>query len=363
MNQKQLEGAVRRMWGDKNLEPARKSYLMQHIMASRYIVAQQQHKLGVSSESAETAQQSGAFHCTHTDRWAIAGAVRGMRADAHITSTCCFGQPIRQLSSVVPACFFVHALQKQLGLSIHFIAAAACWGAATMHGAQRSWRPAAVAFSPAVVATTRRRITCWTLRPCRRWRACTAASSSLWQVSLERQARWNVSFGSWLPMAVTPHSVSHLAGECNGCGEKLAAYFCGICRLWDDVPGRQVSPWMQYCTSMQLQYCTSMQLQASYLGPKAWPLHLLVLSHAHRLHADIPLSLLQPVPPRRRARPGCMPLHAVQLLHASVRVCAPQVPGPVHVPCVHRVPLRQQPALQGAHYMCQDEVAWSSMFD
>lgn len=68
MNQKQLEGAVRRMWGDKNLEPARKSYLMQHIMASRYIVAQQQHKLGVSGESADAAQQSGAFHCTHTDR-------------------------------------------------------------------------------------------------------------------------------------------------------------------------------------------------------------------------------------------------------------------------------------------------------
>ena len=72
MNQKQLEGAVRRMWGDKNLEPARKSYLMQHIMASRYIVAQQQHKLGVGSESADTAQQSGAFHRTHTDRCGIA---------------------------------------------------------------------------------------------------------------------------------------------------------------------------------------------------------------------------------------------------------------------------------------------------
>jgi hypothetical protein len=69
MNQKQLEGAVRRMAGDKTLEPARKAYLMQHIMASRYIVAQQQHKLGVSSEGADTAQQPGDFHCTHRDRW------------------------------------------------------------------------------------------------------------------------------------------------------------------------------------------------------------------------------------------------------------------------------------------------------
>lgn len=71
MNQKQLEGAVRRMWGDKNLEPARKAYLMQHIMASRYIVAQQQHKLG-GGGGADAAQQSdGDFHSTHTDRYFI----------------------------------------------------------------------------------------------------------------------------------------------------------------------------------------------------------------------------------------------------------------------------------------------------
>lgn len=44
MNQKTLEGAVRRIGADPTLEPARKAYLMQHIMASRYIVAQQQGK-------------------------------------------------------------------------------------------------------------------------------------------------------------------------------------------------------------------------------------------------------------------------------------------------------------------------------
>lgn len=45
MNQKMLEGAVRRIGADQTLEPARKAYLMQHIMASRYIVAQQQGKV------------------------------------------------------------------------------------------------------------------------------------------------------------------------------------------------------------------------------------------------------------------------------------------------------------------------------
>ena len=41
MNQKQLESAVRRVSADPNLEPQRKAYLIQHLMASRYIVAQQ----------------------------------------------------------------------------------------------------------------------------------------------------------------------------------------------------------------------------------------------------------------------------------------------------------------------------------
>lgn len=41
INQKQLESAVRRITGDPSLEPQRKDYLVQHIMASRYVVAQQ----------------------------------------------------------------------------------------------------------------------------------------------------------------------------------------------------------------------------------------------------------------------------------------------------------------------------------
>lgn len=41
INQKQLESAVRRVTGDPGLEPQRKDYLVQHIMASRYVVAQQ----------------------------------------------------------------------------------------------------------------------------------------------------------------------------------------------------------------------------------------------------------------------------------------------------------------------------------
>lgn len=41
MNQKHLQAAVRRVSADDSLEPQRKAYLIQHLMASRYIVAQQ----------------------------------------------------------------------------------------------------------------------------------------------------------------------------------------------------------------------------------------------------------------------------------------------------------------------------------
>ena len=41
MNQKHLQAAIRRVSADDSLEPQRKAYLIQHLMASRYIVAQQ----------------------------------------------------------------------------------------------------------------------------------------------------------------------------------------------------------------------------------------------------------------------------------------------------------------------------------
>jgi len=67
--------------------------------------------------------------------------------------------------------------------------------------------------------------------------------------------------------------------------------------------------------------------------------------------ADLPLPVLQPVPAGRGAGSGRVPLHAVQLLHAPFRVCAPQVPRPVHLPRLYRVPLRQQPAIPGASFL------------
>jgi zinc finger-like protein len=63
LNQKQLEVAVRRVSADATLEPQRKAYLIQHLMASRYIVAQQKRAAlmskGGSAGATPTVGRSG----------------------------------------------------------------------------------------------------------------------------------------------------------------------------------------------------------------------------------------------------------------------------------------------------------------
>jgi zinc finger-like protein len=61
INQKQLEAAIRRVSNDPNLEPQRKAYLIQNIMVSRYIVAQQRRMqtAGSAAAAAPAAAASG----------------------------------------------------------------------------------------------------------------------------------------------------------------------------------------------------------------------------------------------------------------------------------------------------------------
>jgi zinc finger-like protein len=60
INQKQLEAAIRRVSNDPNLEPQRKAYLIQNIMVSRYIVAQQRRMQTSGSAAAAGAGQLSA---------------------------------------------------------------------------------------------------------------------------------------------------------------------------------------------------------------------------------------------------------------------------------------------------------------
>ena len=72
MSQKQLEVAVRRLSADDSLAPQRKAYLIQHLMASRYIVAQQKRNSVlnknnsiVSTPRGEDSAQPMAFASKH----------------------------------------------------------------------------------------------------------------------------------------------------------------------------------------------------------------------------------------------------------------------------------------------------------
>ena len=59
MNQKQLEAAVRHVSKDETLKPSCKSYLIQRIMVSKYIVAQQQRTWENKAPEQDRGQEGG----------------------------------------------------------------------------------------------------------------------------------------------------------------------------------------------------------------------------------------------------------------------------------------------------------------
>jgi zinc finger-like protein len=93
MNQKQLEAAVMRVSADPHLEPGRKAYLIQNIMVSKYIVAQQKRMQLEQQQQQEEAQlleaglQGAGCDAGNHD------AVELLACAAHSAShmVCCFG--------------------------------------------------------------------------------------------------------------------------------------------------------------------------------------------------------------------------------------------------------------------------------
>ncbi|GMH35139.1 hypothetical protein BSKO_03007 [Bryopsis sp. KO-2023] len=100
MNQKQLEAAVRRVSSDDSLEPSRKSYIIQWIMVSKYIVAQQ--GLAHNEKKDETASAEGQpdskaegrgdvskkFRSYHSESEGVFGCQHYMRNGA-LVAPCC----------------------------------------------------------------------------------------------------------------------------------------------------------------------------------------------------------------------------------------------------------------------------------
>lgn len=87
LNQKQLEAAVRRVSADATLEPQRKAYLIQHLMASRYIVAQQKRAALVSKGGSAGATPTVGGTTTKTNSGISAGALIEHQHQHQIAST------------------------------------------------------------------------------------------------------------------------------------------------------------------------------------------------------------------------------------------------------------------------------------
>lgn len=173
MNQHQLERAVRALSSDPNLEPQRKAYLMQNLMASKYIVAQQlqqrRHRLAFTAST--TASEGGERGGEDASGPGPARASRPPPPAAAPASRQGCEHYARRCSIVAPCCGASYACRL-------------CHDEGEAHKVDRY---------------AIREMTC---------SAC----------SLRQTA----------------------AQLCSGCGESMARYYCSICHLWDDEPGRDI---------------------------------------------------------------------------------------------------------------------------
>ncbi|EIE21877.1 putative zinc finger protein, partial [Coccomyxa subellipsoidea C-169] len=157
MNQKTLEEAVRRIGSDEGLDAQRKAYLMQNIMASRYIVAQQRRMQSTPVGHAA----AGGRRCYHDARQHILGCPHYKRG-CQVVAPCC--------GNVYP-CKKCHDAEEDHVLESQKVEMMVCM-------------------------------------------ACN--------------------------LQQTPAGVRLLPWSCSGCGAAMARYYCDICHLWDDQPGRSI---------------------------------------------------------------------------------------------------------------------------
>ncbi|KAI5083971.1 hypothetical protein GOP47_0000140 [Adiantum capillus-veneris] len=84
MNQKELEAAVRKVSNDDSLDPRKKAYLMQHLMTSRWIVAQQRQPT-VDEDGKEIPGCDPSFH----DRDAEIFGCEHYKRNCKLLAACC----------------------------------------------------------------------------------------------------------------------------------------------------------------------------------------------------------------------------------------------------------------------------------
>jgi len=194
LNQAQLEAAVRATWADEALAPARRAYLAQHLMTARFIVAQQRAR-----------QQGG------KEGGGVAAAA-----------------PERAPPPPAAAAAVAGGACSEAGCS----GGGGCGGG---HGppsptTTRAPSPPSHSSTPCPHYARRTRV----VSPCcGREYGC-------------RHCHDETEDHRLAPGDVTTMACGACGGRgpaggaCGACGASQARYYCAICRLWDDTPGRQI---------------------------------------------------------------------------------------------------------------------------
>eukprot|EP00879_Flechtneria_rotunda_P008507 GHRR01008912.1.p1 GENE.GHRR01008912.1~~GHRR01008912.1.p1 ORF type:complete len:1552 (+),score=616.00 GHRR01008912.1:172-4827(+) len=224
INQKQLEAAIRRVSNDPNLEPQRKAYLIQNIMVSRYIVAQQR-RLNRAASAAAGAGAGTAMTPHHTAQGynqqssAVAAGAGVPAVAAGVAAGGCYvhrhdvmhhhnqqQQQLLQQSSTIPGCAGVLG-QPQKTYADPAAGVLGC----------RHYRCSAQLVAPC----------CGKVFTCR---LCHDEACD------HRMDRYTVSD----MVCMLCNTRQPVAGACSSCGHSLSAYYCNICHLFDDEPGRNI---------------------------------------------------------------------------------------------------------------------------
>ncbi|KXZ51428.1 hypothetical protein GPECTOR_12g390 [Gonium pectorale] len=193
MNQQQLEAAIHRVSNDSSLEPERKAYLMQNIMVSKYIVAQQRRMAPAQSadQLQQLQQQQSAVGAAASTAASADGACHHASAPP-IAATISAGLP----SDAVPRTF--HS------------------ASAGVLGCQHYARK------------------CQLVAPCcSKVFTCRLCHDEACDHRMDRYAVSEMR-------CMLCGERQPVGGNCRVCHSAMARYVCNICHLFDDEPGKDI---------------------------------------------------------------------------------------------------------------------------
>lgn len=233
LNQKQLEVAVRRVSADATLEPQRKAYLIQHLMASKYIVAQQRRAALLSKGSSAGATPTVRSRTTEMRGGAGAGAPsehqhqiasidEAVAMDMTTAANACGSTaPIAAVPQILPQQTTTE-LTDNLCSNHRFLHDPANNVLGCKH-----YRRRAILISPCCGGE-------YVCRLCHD----EAVSGHTFDRYAVTEMRC-MECGTKQPVGAS----------CTACNASMARYYCGICHLFDDDPHRDIyhCPFCNFC--------------------------------------------------------------------------------------------------------------------